>query len=361
MGNFNKKILLSICTAIALWLLLQTASTHPFLIQKYYTKGIYLFYSTTANYLTKHLAFSIGDVLYIALVGYILWKTFLLFKSDVTTKKKWVKFSSNTLLTLLVAWSTFNLTWGFNNYNLSIDKQLNLQQGYTTQELVELTHLIVEQTKHLHQQLTAHKDIAIKNNLSVDQIIQGVPLGIERASEQLGIFNYRQTSLKKSLYSSLITFMGFSGYINPLTNEAQINKDIPGLTMPITASHEVAHQYGFARESEANFIGFLANYHHESAMNQYAANIFALRYLLGELNKKESEEFLAILQSIPQGIIDNILENAVFWNKHRNFTDSFFTLFYDTFLKANNQHQGLQSYNKFVDLLINYQKKNPLY
>ncbi|MHC5309883.1 DUF3810 domain-containing protein [Myroides sp. LJL116] len=361
MGNFNKKTLLSIYIAITLWILLYIASYHPVLVQKYYTNDIYLLYSNYTNLLTKHLPFSVGDTVYIGLIGFILYNIFALISSPITVKKKLIQFGSNTILTVSIAWSIFNITWGLNNYNLPIDKQLDLEQSYTTQQLVEVTKLIIEKTKQQHQELAAHKDIAVKNNDSVDQIIQGVPMGIKQASKQLGIFSYRETSLKKSLYSSLITFMGFSGYINPLTNEAQINRHIPKLTMPITASHEVAHQYGFARESDANFIGFLANYHHNSLLNQYAANIFALRYCLGELNKKESEEFLAILQSIPQGIKDNILENAVFWHKHRNFTDSFFTLFYDTFLKVNNQQHGLQSYSKFVDLLINYQKKKPLY
>ena len=36
-------------------------------------------------------------------------------------------------------------------------------------------------------------------------------------------FDYEYPSIKKSLFSNALTFMGFSGYINPFTGEANIN------------------------------------------------------------------------------------------------------------------------------------------
>ncbi|HEY0092532.1 MAG TPA: DUF3810 family protein [Flavobacterium sp.] len=37
-----------------------------------------------------------------------------------------------------------------------------------------------------------------------------------------------------------------------------------------------------------------------------------------------------------------------------------FKLFYDRFLKMNNQEDGLESYSKFVDLLINFYRGKEL-
>ena len=50
--------------------------------------------------------------------------------------------------------------------------------------------------------------------------------------------------------------MGYAGYLNPFTLEAQINTKIPKLNYIFTAAHEMAHQLGVASESEANFIAF---------------------------------------------------------------------------------------------------------
>ncbi|MEG0917487.1 MAG: DUF3810 family protein, partial [Myroides sp.] len=48
-----------------------------------------------------------------------------------------------------------------------------------------------------------------------------------------------------------------------------------------------------------------------------------------------------------------------FWLRKRNVSSYFFKNLYGRFLKINNQKDGIQSYNKFVDLLINYNKKYP--
>ena len=154
--------------------------------------------------------------------------------------------------------------------------------------------------------------------------------------------------------------MGFSGYINPFTLEGQVNAKIPTLTMIVTASHELSHQIGYAKESEANFIGFLATYHQEDKKYQYAAIIYALRYCLSTINKKESDNTHDFLETIHPGVRKNLIENIAFWEDYENITDSFFKLFYSNFLKLNNQKEGIESYNKFVDLLINYNLKYAL-
>jgi hypothetical protein len=52
--------------------------------------------------------------------------------------------------------------------------------------------------------------------------------------------------------------MGFSGYLNRLL-KAQVNYIGPMYSFPMTTNHEMAHQMGFASETECNFIGFLAS------------------------------------------------------------------------------------------------------
>jgi hypothetical protein len=63
-------------------------------------------------------------------------------------------------------------------------------------------------------------------------------------------------STKKSLISLPLTYMGFSGYLNPFTNEAQVNYLGPMYTFPTTTCHEMAHQLGFASETECNLLAF---------------------------------------------------------------------------------------------------------
>ena len=55
-----------------------------------------------------------------------------------------------------------------------------------------------------------------------------------------------------------MSYADIAGMYFPFTVESNINADGPFFTIPATMGHEMAHQCGFMREDEANFIGYLA-------------------------------------------------------------------------------------------------------
>ena len=112
--------------------------------------------------------------------------------------------------------------------------------------------------------------------------------------------------------------MGFSGYLNPFTNEAQVDGLIPTYKFPTTSCHEVAHQLGYAAENEANFIGSLATIHNKDDYFKYAGYTFALRYCLAELFRRDSEIYYSILPRVNYGIIRNYQEVQTFWMDYEN-------------------------------------------
>lgn len=122
----------------------------------------------------------------------------------------------------------------------------------------------------------------------------------------------------------------------------------------------MAHQIGFASESECNFIGFIACIKNEDLYFQYAAYSVALRYCLENVIMKDEEKFKTFRPKINPGIIENFKESELFWEQYDTFIDKGFHAFYDQFLKTNQQKDGLESYSKFVDLLINYYKEKEL-
>jgi hypothetical protein len=69
---------------------------------------------------------------------------------------------------------------------------------------------------------------------------------------------YDPQSLKPSLFSYLGNYFGFQGYYNPFSGEGQVNTTIPRFLEPFVSAHEVAHQLGYAKENEANFVAFIA-------------------------------------------------------------------------------------------------------
>ncbi|GIZ09416.1 hypothetical protein FUMI01_21430 [Flavobacterium sp. UMI-01] len=184
--------------------------------------------------------------------------------------------------------------------------------------------------------------------------------GYKQLAKTHPFFTYNHLSIKKSLISLPLTYMGFSGYLNPFTNEAQVNDLIPMYQFPIVTVHEMAHQIGYASESECNFIGVLAATQHPNLYFQYSGYSFALRYCLGNWQMRDKKTLESLLKTIHPGVLQNYQESENFWKKYESPIETAFHVFYDQFLKANQQTEGMNSYSKFLNLLLDYENKTHL-
>ena len=212
-------------------------------------------------------------------------------------------------------------------------------------------------TKKTHYAITKNDTLKINILDSEDTIIQQVHIGYDGLSTKFTQFKYQNKSIKKSLFSLPLTYMGFSGYFNPISGEAQVDYLVPKINLPMISSHEVAHQLGYASESEANFIGYLAATHHTNNYFKFSGYSTALRYAIRAVYGKDSIKGRQIIDSLPKGIIKTFKESQDFWRSYQNKAEPFFKLFYDNYLKANQQKDGMQGYSKMVGLLVAYREK----
>src|SRR5665811_1952947 len=103
---------------------------------------------------------------------------------------------------------------------------------------------------------------------------------------------YRFPSVKFSFYGYLADYMGFSGYYNPFTCEAQVNTTIPSFVQPFTTCHEIGHQLGYAKEEEANFCGFLATKSSTDPAFRYSVYVDLYLYSAGALYVLDSTAYI---------------------------------------------------------------------
>src|SRR5690606_6305923 len=170
-------------------------------------------------------------------------------------------------------------------------------------------------------------------------------------------FTYSSPSIKSSLYSLALTYMGYSGYLNPFTNEAQANGRVPLFRLPSISAHEVGHHLGCSAGDATNSTGFLATSKSQDPYFNYSAQTHALGYCLGDLYQRDRIEYERILASLSPGVRKNYAELRFFWEKFENPLEPFFKAVFNTFLKVNNQKDGIKSYNAMVGLIINHQKQ----
>lgn len=352
----KRKYILPLILVIQI-IFIKTLAFFPEVVERFYSNGLFLFISRTERFLFGSIPFSIGDVLYAILIVYLLisiWKT------RKTWRNQWKDNLLNILSGFSIFYFLFHLLWATNYYRIPLFEKMNIQREYTDADLYAFTEKLIIKTNEIQVAITKNKNQKVTNPYSQDSIFKMTQNGYDNLAKKHSFFKYEIPSQKKSLFSWPLTYMGFGGYLNPFTNESQVNYKLPMYGFPNVICHEMAHQIGYASESECNFIGFLAGIKNKDLYFQYAAYSSALHYCLGNVAVKDEDRFNAYKPKINLGIIKNFRESELFWNQYDTLIDKGFHAFYDHYLKANQQQDGLESYSKFVDLLINYYKGKEL-
>ncbi len=297
------------------------------------------------------LPFSLGDFLYALLIILLIKWIFQRFREKFRNPRKW---TIEALATLSILYACFHLFWGFNYYRLPLHQSLEIESDYTTEKLLLLTETLIKESNKIHDQIADNDSVKINIPYNKVELFDKTIQGYDHLSNTFPELSYNGHSLKRSLYSIPLTYMGFNGYLNPLTNEGQVNTVIVPYKIPTTASHEIGHQLGYAKENEANFIACLATMNHPDEYFRYSGFTFALSYCLNELSRKEPEKAKALTETINPGIMANYKEVQEFWLAHQNPFEPMFYAAYNRFLIVNNQAGGMKSYSYVVALLVNY-------
>ena len=327
-------------------------------MEQYYSTGAYPYISAFQRILLGWIPFSIGDIFYAAAGVYLLY-SLIRFIRRIVKKKADGRYYKNVALNFitvaLAVYVVFNLFWGLNYNRLGIDYQLKLDKlYYNNEDLTTVARLVAHKmnelqpaSKNTRQQL--HKKpnlfssaIAAYNNLSVN----------------IPFITYSRPSVKPSIFSYLGNYLGFTGYYNPFSGEAQVNTTVPLFVRPFTTCHEIGHQLGYAKESEANFAGYLsATSSHDSAF-LYSVYFEMFAYSARYLYYSDSVALKDITAHLSPGVKDDIKELREFYQRYRNPLETAIDRLYSQYLKANQQPSGKMSYSEVVAMLIAYYKKN---
>jgi|SRR5690554_35998 len=336
---------------VPLFLIVKLLKQFPEVVETYYSLGIYPFFSRLFRYTLGWIPFSFGDLLYGIAIIYILRWLILNRRRIIKDTKHWLM---DVFAAISIIYFAFHLFWAMNYHRLPLHESLHLEADYSTEQLMLVTENLIEKSNALHSELAKNDSIKIDIPFTKNEIISLIPIGFKALEQEFPHLKYHPKSIKKSLFSLPLTFMGFSGYLNPLTNEAQINSLIVPYRFPVVGSHEVAHQLGYAKENEANFIGGLAAINHPNIYFNYSGYTFLLKHCLIEIYKRDSELYFETLKTINKGILKNYQETQDFWDSYKNPAEPLFKSTYNSYLIANNQKDGMESYSYVVALIVNY-------
>ncbi|QTD37871.1 DUF3810 domain-containing protein [Polaribacter batillariae] len=350
--KFNKKhLFLALFLPIQV-LLVQLAAKKPAFIETYYSNGIYPIISSFLRILLGWIPFSVGDVL--LAIGFFIFLRFL-FRLMQSRFKNFFHKIIHFIAILSIIYFCFYVFWGLNYYREPLAKNLNYQQTtYTTAQLQKVTETIIKKLNFYQNKITKNDTIKVENSYRPKEMYKMAVAGYKNLEADFPQLKYRHKSVKSSLMSLAQTYNGTSGYLNPLTGEAQLNRKIPKTSYPTTVCHEMAHQIGYAAENEANFVGFLAANYNDDVYFKYASYRMAFGYCISEIRKRDRNLSKELWQTLHKGILKDFNASYLFWQAYKNPFEPVIKKGYNAYLKANKQDKGMESYNYVVDLLISY-------
>ncbi len=338
-------------------LVVKLLGSYPDFVEQYYSNGAYPVISKFFRFLLGWIPFSIGDIIYFVIIclsiGY-------LFYHRKYIKKHPKLFIRNIVMVLSVAYFTFHISWAFNYYRLPISNKLQLEETYTKDELVSFTKNLINKTNQLHLTITNDSTLKVDFPYTKNEIFEKTISGYKNLGTTFPFLSYQKPSIKKSVFSTVLSYMGYGGYLNPFTHESQVNGKLPNFRFPVVSGHEIGHQLGYSAENETNLIGYIVTINNKDVLFQYSGYAYALGYCLSNIKAVDKKLYGELIILVNAGILKNFQEVNDFWKSYENPMEPIFKSIYNTFLKVNNQKEGIKSYSSVVGLFVTYHKKYPL-
>lgn len=339
-------------------ILIKWVSLYPGWVERNYSNGVYPLISRVQRLLFGWVPFSIGDLFYAFLILVVIFRTGRFIRLLFQKKLNRAYFASalqQAIFFFLFVYVFFNLLWGLNYNRAGIAYQLKLNvRQYSVADLDTLTSVLQQKLNVYANEVTEASRVSLDRKRT---LFNEGRKAYTHAASAFPYLSYQTVSLKPSLFSYLGNYLGFQGYYNPFSGEAQVNTTIPRFLEPFVTTHEVAHQLGYARENEANFVAFLASRTYPSTIFQYSMYFDMYNYAIGEVRKRDTALAASYQKKLHPQVANDISEFRAFYKKYKNPIEPIIMWGYGNYLKANNQPGGKETYNEVVAWLIAYYKR----
>jgi hypothetical protein len=204
------------------------------------------------------------------------------------------------------------------------------------------------------------------NEPNFEQVIVNVLQAYREKAKEYPRFKLQHQSVKKAIFPKLGDYIGFLAFYQPITGEAILRSDLPILTQPYTIAHEIAHQLGYASETEANFIAFILASESDDPYFKYSMLLQMFSYaqdaqLLLLAGNKGFDALKAQIEKNKAQLSPAVLKDRAkikaFFAARADKQIQASSKLYDQFLKWNQQAAGMASYADVLKWVRAYRLK----
>lgn len=356
------KLAISLLLPISI-ILIHIASRRPELVERLYSEGLYPSIGRILSNASGIIPISLTELAFILVPAAFIIYTIIVLIRFFTVKGSLMpllEYAVNILLILSLGFFIFLSTWGLNYYRMPFANIAGLEvKPASVEELEGLCQTLIDRANSLRLSVSTDKNGNVDIPGSSRDILNNCYKGYEAISDEYPVLSGSYGNPKPVLLSELMNYTGICGIYFPFTGEANVNVSIPEVSLPSTALHEMAHQRGFSREDEANYISYLACTAHPDVNYKYSGLLLALTNSMNALHSADADAYLRLSGNYSKEIRKDLAALNEFWEKYEGPVERTSNRINNTYLKANNQKDGVKSYGRMVDLLIaEHRQKN---
>ncbi len=335
----------------------------PDAVEKLYSQGIYRFVGQGLSLITGILPFSTAEIIVVAFFVYILYRLFYLVysfvKREKSGKQSLLIFFRDFIVVVSILYFAFVLTWGLNYQRSPFSKTASFSEGTVSiDDLTDVCRELINRSNEFRAKVAEDERGVMKLTVSRSLALENAYKGYDEASRIYPLLGGKFGRPKGVLLSKGLSLLGIGGVYFPFTAEANVNMDTPDSMIPFNICHELAHQRGFAREDEANFIGYVTCISNPDMEFKYSGYVNALVYAMNALYDHDRGRFNQLRKEYSEGIVRDLNARKIYWQNYEGTLDRISSNVNNAFLKANMQQAGIESYGRMVDLLIYQYRTN---
>jgi hypothetical protein len=333
------------------------AAAHPRDVEMLYSRVLYRLLGGLLGRLTGDLPFSVAELLIAAFLLVVALRTCVIVGSAwsrrIARRHAALILAGDALAAAGVAYFAFLVLWGLNYQRLPLATSLALPVAPTPfRELELLCVELTERANQLRVGLSEDPAGVMRSPGDLRGVLLRAELGYVLAARLDPILEGGGGRPKPALLSPLLSHLGVTGIYSPFTGEAHVNATVPAPQVPFSAAHELAHQRGFAREDEANYLGYLACRLHPDADFRYSGAMAASSYSLGALAQVAGELAVAVAERRSPAVRRDLAALDAWSELYHSRVTEVSHQVNDAYLRTQGLADGMASYGRMVDLLL---------
>jgi hypothetical protein len=330
------------------------AARWPALVEQAFARSFYSWLGGRLACLTSWLPVSLAETLLLGLGGFGLRHLARVLLMGPRPSAKRLLDGAGALLVIAgILYLTFLVLWGFNYQRQSFAVSAGLEvRPSSVGELLALCGVLVEEANAARAGLPEDAAGVMRLADGPQSTLLRTEAGFGAAAQLHAFLAVGCARPKPLLTSPAFSWLGITGIYSPFTGEPNVNMTLPDPELPFAASHEVAHQRGFAREDEANYLGYVACRLHPDADFRYSGRLAASVYAMNALASRDPAARERLEAGRSAGVARDLAALLAWAERHRGPAERFAARVNDAYLRSQGQREGVESYGRVVDLLL---------